>query len=160
MGFNAERDVFRPNQTVVALGKLLFQHLRIFHAYIIELVMLRLNLNDLVVFAHITFMVNERKLKADAGIKVVEEVTPAFKNGVLIFVLRELIVDVIEADGFGIQMFLHPADAVPSHFQIRNRPLHGQVMLFLLFCFCLCRRLEEFLEDAAEQRLLILFFSQ
>ena len=100
-GFNAERDVFRPNQTVVALGKLLFQHLRIFHAYIIELVMLRLNLNDLVVFAHITFMVNERKLKADAGIKVVEEVTPAFKNGVLIFVLRELIVDVIEADGFG-----------------------------------------------------------
>ena len=50
------------------------------------------------------------KLKADAGIKVVEEVTPAFKNGVLIFVLRELIVDVIEADGFGIQMFCiqHP----------------------------------------------------
>ena len=122
--------------------------------------MLRLDLNDLVVFAHITFVVNERKLKADAGIKVVEEVTPAFKNGVLIFVLRELIVDVIEADGFGIQMFLHPADAVPPHFQIRNRPLHGQVMLFLLFCFCLCRRLEEFLEDAAEQRLLILFFSQ
>ena len=122
--------------------------------------MLRLNLNDLVVFAHITFVVNERKLKADAGIKVVEEVTPAFKNGVLIFVLRKLIVDVIEADGFGIQMFLHPADAVPSHFQIRNRPLHRQMMLFLLFRFCLCRRLEEFLEDAAEQRLLILFFSQ
>jgi len=48
-GFNAERDVLRPNQTVVALGKLLFQHMRIFHAYIIELVMLRLNLNDLVV---------------------------------------------------------------------------------------------------------------
>ena len=109
---------------------------------------------------HNTPGLHERKLKTDAGIKIIEEVTPAFKNGVLIFVLRELIVDVIEADGFGIQMFLHPADAVPPHFQIRNRPLHRQVMLFLLFRFCLCRRLEEFLEDAAEQRLLILFFSQ
>ena len=122
--------------------------------------MLRFDLNDLVVFAHITFVVDERKLKADAGIKVVEEVTPAFKNGVLILVLCQLIVDVIEADGFGIQMFLHPADAIPPHFQIRDRPLNSQVMLFLLFRFCLCRRLEKFLEDAAEQRLLILFFSQ
>ena len=122
--------------------------------------MLRLDLNDLVVFAHIAFVVDERKLKADAGIEVIEEITPAFKNGVLILVLCQLIVNVIEADGFGIQMFLHPANAVPPHFQIRNRPLHGQVMLFLLFCFCLCRRLEEFLENAAEQRLLILFFSQ
>ena len=151
--FNAECDVLRPNQTVVAFGKLLFQHLRIFHTHIIELVMLRLDLDDLVVLAHIALVVDERKLKADAGIEIVEEVAPAFKDGVLILVLCQLVVNVVESDGFGIQMFLHPADTIAPHFQIRNGTLHGQpLFLFVPFGFT-----KELLEEAAELRFLLRF---
>ena len=50
--------------------------------------MLRLDLDNLVVFAHVTFMIDERKLKTDAGIEIVEEVAPAFKDGVLVLILR------------------------------------------------------------------------
>ena len=151
--FDTERDVLRPNQTVIAFGKLLFQHLRIFHTHIIKLVMLRLDLNDLVILAHIALMVDERQLKTDTGIEVVEEVAPAFKDGVFVLVLRQLVVDVVESDSFGIQMFLHPADTVASHFQIRNGTLHGQP----LFLFVLRRFAEEFLEEAARLRFLLRF---
>ena len=151
--FNAERDVLRPNQTVIALGKLLSQHLRIFHTHIIELVMLRLDLDDLVVLAHVTFMIDEGKLKTDTGIEVVEEVAPAFKDGVFVLVLRQLVVNVVESDGFGIQMFLHPADTVAPHFQIRNGTLHGQP-LFLLALFGFPK---ELLEEATRLRFLLRF---
>ena len=151
--FNAERDVLRPNQTVIAFGKLLFQHLCIFHAHIIELVMLRLDLDNLVILAHIAFVVDERKLKADAGIEIVEEVAPAFKDGVFILVLCQLVVDIVESDRFGIQMFLHPTDTIAPHFQIRNGMLHGQ-SLFLLVLFGFT---EELLEEAAELRFLLRF---
>ena len=115
--------------------------------------MLRLDLNYLVVLAHIALVVDERKLKADAGIEIVEEVAPAFKDGVFILVLCQLVVDVVESDGFGIQMFLHPADTVAPHFQIRNGMLHGQpLFLLVLFGFT-----EELLEEAAELRFLLRF---
>ena len=151
--FDAERDVLRPNQTVIAFGKLLFQHLRIFHTHIIELVVLRLDLDDLVVLAHIALVVDERQLKADTGIEVVEEVAPAFKDGVLILVLCQLVVNVVESDRFGIQMFLHPTDTIAPHFQIRNGTLHGEaLLLFTLFGLA-----EELLEEAAEGQFLLRF---
>ena len=62
--------------------------------------MLRLDLDHLVVLAHIAFMIDERQLKTDAGIEVVEEVAPAFKDGVFVLILRQLVVDVVESDGF------------------------------------------------------------
>ena len=151
--FDAERDVLRPNQTVVTLGKLLFQHLCIFHTHIVKRVVLRLDLDYLVVLAHIALVVDERQLKADTGIEVVEEVAPAFKDGVLILVLCQLVVNVVESDGFGIQMFLHPADTVAPHFQIWNGTLHSQP-LFLLALFGFPK---ELLEEAARLRFLLRF---
>ena len=151
--FDAERNVLRANQTVIALGKLLFQHLRIFHTHIVKRVVLRLDLNYLVVLAHIALVVDERQLKADTGIEVVEEIAPAFKDGVFILVLCQLIVYVVESDGFGIQMFLHPADTVAPHFQIRNGTLHGEpLFLFVPFGFP-----KELLEEAARLRFLLRF---
>ena len=131
----------------------MFQHLRIFHTHIIKLVVLRLDLNDPVVLAHVALMVNERQLKANTGIEVVEEVAPAFKDGVFILVLRQLVVNVVESDGFGIQMFLHPADTIAPHFQIWNGTLHGQP-LFLLILFGFPK---ELLEEAARLRFLLRF---
>ena len=36
-------------------------------------------------------------------IEVVQKVAPAFKDGVLVLVLRQLVVNVVESDGFGIR---------------------------------------------------------
>ena len=115
--------------------------------------MLRLDLDDLVVLAHIALVVDERQLKADTGIEVVEEVAPAFKDGVLILVLCQLVVNVVESDSFGVQMFLHSANTVAPHFQIWNGTLHGQpLFLFVPFGFT-----KELLEEAAEMRFLLRF---
>ena len=115
--------------------------------------MLRLDLDDLVVLTHVTFMIDEGKLKTDTGIEVVEEVAPAFKDGVFVLILGQLVVDVVESDGFGIQMFLHPADTVAPHFQIWNGTLHGEPLLF----FTLFGLAEELLEEAAEGQFLLRF---
>ena len=72
--------------------------------------MLRLDLDYLVVLAHVTFMVDERQLKADAGIEIVEKVTPAFKDGVFVLVLRQLVVDVVESDSFGMSGYQQTND--------------------------------------------------
>ena len=110
-------------------------------------------LNDLLVFSHIILVVDKRQLKADTNIEVVEEVAPAFKDGVLILVLCQLVVNVVESDGFGIQMFLHPADTVAPHFQIWNGTLYGEpLLLFTLFGLA-----EELLEEAARLRFLLRF---
>ena len=61
--------------------------------------MLRLDLNNLVVLAHVAFVVDERQLKADAGIEVVEEVAPVLKNGGLVVCLCKLIVNIFKGDG-------------------------------------------------------------
>ena len=95
----------------------------------------------------------EGKLKADGAVEVVEEVAPAFKDGVLILVLCQLVVNVVESDGFGVQMFLHPADTVAPHFQIWNGTLHSQP-LFLLALFGFPK---ELLEEAARLRFLLRF---
>ena len=50
-------------------------------------------------------------------------------------------------------MFLHPADTIASHFQIRNGTLHGQP----LFLFVLRRLAEELLQEAARLRFLLRF---
>ena len=115
--------------------------------------MLRLDLDYLVVLAHIALVVDERQLKADAGIEVVEEVAPAFKDGVLILVLCQLVVNVVESDSFGVQMFLHSANTVAPHFQIWNGTLHGQP----LFLFVPSGFTKELLEEAAEMRFLLRF---
>lgn len=50
-------------------------------------------------------------------------------------------------------MFLHPADTVAPHFQIRNGTLHGEpLLLFTLFGLA-----EELLEEAAERQFLLRF---
>ena len=69
----------------------------------------------------------------DAAVKIVQEITPVLKNGVLIFILCQLVIDVVKTDGFGIIPILHPANPVPCHFPVRNRLLGGQPLFFLSF---------------------------
>ena len=84
-------------------------------------------------------MIDKAQLKMDTGIKVIEEITPVFKDCIFIFVLSQLVVDVIEADALRIHFSLYPADSISSHFLISDRLLNRQFFLpaffLLLFLF-------------------------
>ena len=72
----------------------------------------------------------------DTAVKIIEEVTPVFKNGILIFVLCQLVVNVIKSDGFGIIFLLYPADTVLCHFPVWYGFLCRKTLLLFLFQFC------------------------
>ena len=52
-------------------------------------------------------MVEERKLKRQGAVKVVQTGAPPVKDGRLIFGLSELVVDVLIFNGFGVIAVLH-----------------------------------------------------
>ena len=64
-------------------------------------------------------------------VKIVQEITPVFKNRIFIFVLCQLIVNIIKTDGLGIITIFHTTDTVFSHFSVWNRLLCGN-LLFLI----------------------------
>src|SRR5699024_9127606 len=137
--FHAKGNVLRPHQAVIAFGKLIFQHLCVFHAHMIKSVMPGLDLDDRFKFLHVAVVVDERQLEMDTAVKVIEEITPVFKNSIFVLILCQLIVNVVKTDGFGIIFILHPADSIPCHFPVGNGLLGGQTLLLCLFiCFLLC----------------------
>ena len=97
----------------------------------------------------------------DTGIKVIEEITPVFKDCIFIFVLSQLVVDVIEADALRIRFSLYPADSISSHFLISDRLLDGQFFLpaffFLLFLFLFLFSVYFFVPGICDSFLIFLF---
>ena len=129
IGINAEGDILRFRQTVISLGKLTLKHLRVFLADIIKAVILIGNNNRLLEALSPGSQVQERKLKMDTGIEVVQEITPAFEDRRFIVVLGQLIIDILELDRLGIILLSHPADPIGPHPLIRNGSL-GRSRLF------------------------------
>ena len=64
-------------------------------------------------------------------VKIVQEITPVFKNRIFIFVLCQLIVNIIKTDGLGIITIFHTTDTVFSHFSVWNRLLCGNLLFFI-----------------------------
>ena len=56
----------------------------------------------------------------DGAVKIVEEIAPVLKYGVLVLILCQLVVDVIKPDRFGIIFIQHPAYPVLCHLPIRD----------------------------------------
>ena len=109
------------------------QHLGILHTHIIVVVVLRLDFDDPFILHHIGFMVDKGKLEMNSAVKVIQEFTPVLKDRVLILLLCQLIIDVIEANRLGINMFLYAADTVLSHLQIGDRLLDRDLLFPLSF---------------------------
>src|SRR5699024_2611023 len=59
--------------------------------------------------------IEERQLKSDRTVEVVEKITPALEDRRFILVLRELIVDVLELDGLCVVAVCHSTDTVRPH---------------------------------------------
>ena len=116
-------DEFGLGQTIIALGKLLAQHLGILGANIIETVLLERNADALFKLGAVRCHVHEGQFKLDAGIKEVQKTAPFLENSSFVLLLGELIIDVLILDGAGVVVCFHPAGAVLKH------PLHGDGLL-------------------------------
>ena len=140
--FNGKCDILRFKQTIVSFCQLVMQHLRVFHAHIIEGVVLWFDLDDLLILLHAALLVDEGQLKLDAAVKVIEKVAPVFKDGAFIVILGQLVVDVIKADGLGVDMVGYPADTILAHFLIGNGILDRNPLCLTLQrkpgAFCIC----------------------
>ena len=122
---NAEGDVLVLEKAVISFGELILQHLGILAADVIESVILFRDTDGLLELIDIRPLVDERKLHKDCAVKVVQEITPVFKNSGLILVLGKLVVDVVKTDGFGVKAAIYLADAIPAHFHIGDSLLCG-----------------------------------
>ena len=125
VSLNAKGNVFVLEKTVVAFGELILQHLGILAADVIESVILLRDTDGLLELVDIRPLVDERKLHKDCAVKVVQEITPVFKNSGLVLVLGKLVVDVVKADSFGVKAAVYLTDAIPAHLHIRNGLLCG-----------------------------------
>ena len=91
--------------------------------YSVEMILVVRDAHHLLKIRGIRSHIHKRKLKADAGIKEVQEAAPFLKDSRLIFLLRQLVIDVLKLDGFGVVVVRHTANTVREH------PLKGNAIL-------------------------------
>ena len=96
---NAKGQVFGLDQTVVASGQLILQHRGVFLTDTVKSVPLGRDGNGIGKSLLRCRKVQKRQLEVDRAVEVVEEITPAFKDCGLIFILGELVVDVLKLNG-------------------------------------------------------------
>ncbi len=128
--FHAEGQVLSFDEAVIAFGKLILEHFRVFRAQTVEVVALRRDGDAFHKAALRRRKVQKRKLKPDRAVEIVEEITPSIKNGRLILILVELIVDVLKLNRFRIIAVSYTADSVREHTLKRDAVLRR--LLFLI----------------------------
>lgn len=122
---HAEGDVLGLGQAIVAFGKLIFEHIRVFLPDTVVGVNLLRDANGPLVFLHVGALVEEGELDVDGAVKVVEEVTVILKNPVLVLILGQLIIDVVKTNLLGVVAICHHTDPVPAHLPVGDGLLGG-----------------------------------
>ena len=120
---HAKGDELGLGQTIIALGKLLAQHLGILRTNIIETISLVRDADTFLKLGAVGCHVHKGQFKFDAGIEEVQKTAPFLENRRLILLLGKLIIDVLILDGAGVVVCFHPAGAILKH------PLHGDGLL-------------------------------
>ena len=115
VALDAVGQEFGLGQTVVALGKLLPQHLAVLGSHIIKAILLVRDADGLLEVCGIGGGIHERQFKVDRAVEKVEKTAPFLKNGGLILLLRQLIVDILILDGAGVVAGTDTAGAVLKH---------------------------------------------
>lgn len=112
---DAEGQVLGLCKTVVSLGELRLQHLRILLADIIEAVMGKGNPDTHLEALGIRRHVHETQFKVDGAVEKVQETAPFLEDRGLVLLLGQLVVDVLELDGLRVVPVTHAADPVGEH---------------------------------------------
>ena len=108
------------------------QHLGVFHTYLIEIIISRADPDHIFKFFHAAFMIDKAELKMNAAVKIIQKITPVFKNSIFILILSKLIVNIRKPDCLRITSVFHPADPVSCHLLVGNGLLSGN-LFFILF---------------------------
>lgn len=124
------------------------QHFCVFCSDTVKIICLWSDENAFFIVLCVGCGIKECELKFDSAVKVVEEVAPTFKDGGLVLVLCNLIIDVTKLQGFGVELIAYMTNAIGEDVAVRDtvlcrfysfwliiRPLHryGDV---LFFCPC------------------------
>ena len=134
--FNAEGQIFGLDKTIIATGKLTSQHIRVFDTDTVEIIPLRRNDNALTVGVLICRHIHKGQLELNRAVEVVKEITPTLKDCRFIFVLIELIVDVLELNGLCEVAGFHTANAVRVHPFKRDGVLCRLLLFILILRSC------------------------
>ena len=102
------------------VGKLTAEHGAVLRAHRIEMILLVRDAHHLLKIRGIRSHIHKRKLKADAGIKEVQEAAPFLKDGRLIFLLCQLVIDILKLDCLCIIIKPYTADTIRKHPVKRN----------------------------------------
>ena len=84
--FYGKREILCLDESVITFGKLISQHIRVFRADFIEFVSLRRYADMFIRVLTVSGAVDERKLKTDGTVKVVQKVAPSVKYCGFVFV--------------------------------------------------------------------------
>ena len=95
LALHAKGDEFAFGQAIIAFGKLLTQHLRILGTNIIKPIPLEWDADAFFKLGAIRCHVDERQLELNAGIEEVQKAAPFLENCSLIFLLCQLVIDVL-----------------------------------------------------------------
>ena len=116
-------QVFGLDEAVVTSGQLILQHCGIFLADTVKGIPLGRDGNGVSKGLLRCRKVQKRQLEMNRAVKIIEEITPTLKDCRLIFVLGELIVDVLKLDGLCVVAVRYAADSVRPHPFIRDTVL-------------------------------------
>ena len=129
VGLDGKGQVLGLDEAVVAPRQLVLQHLRVLHPDGVKVIPLGRDGDTVGEGLLGRRQVQKGQLETDGAVKVVEEIAPALEDGGFIFILAELVVDVLKLDGLGVAAIRHLADAVRPH------PLIGDAVLGGLLLF-------------------------
>ena len=115
VALDAVGQEFGLGQTVVALGKLLPQHLAVLGSHIVKTILLVRDADGLFKVCGIGGGIHKGQLKVDRAVEKVEKRAPFLKDGGLVLLLRQLIVDILILDGAGVVAGTDTAGTVLKH---------------------------------------------
>ena len=112
---DTKSQVFGLDKTVVSSGQLILQHRGVFLTDTVKGIPLGRNGNGVGKGLLRCRKVQKRQLEVNRAVEIIEEITPALKDRGLIFILGELIVDVLKLNGLCVVAVRYTADPVRPH---------------------------------------------
>lgn len=122
-----------------SFAELDLEHLGVFATDAVEVVPLRFDVDAVFKTVRTCSRIEEGELEMDGGIEIIQELAPILENSFLVLVLRQLIVDVLKLNGFGIIVVGDAAHAVLIHPLVRNGLLCRQLLFICALCPFDCR---------------------
>ena len=129
-------------ETVVALGQLVLQHLRVFVTDTVEIIFPVRDPDPGLEALRVSRHIHETELEMDGAVEEVQETAPFLEDGRFVLLLGQLVVDILELDGLGVKAS-DAADAVGEHPVKGNRLLGGPGDPIIFLC-----AVDDFLDPA------------